>query len=81
MATLSRLYLAYRSRIRGSEGAYAFFDQQAQHYYDKLQADQKDLADFNQKYQVTLLSEEKDVIVHRLSDARALLYENEAAIG
>lgn len=79
LAALSRLYLEYRAKIRGSDGAYEFFDQQTRHYYQELQDDQAQLADFDQKYQVTLLGEEKDVIVHKLADARALLYENEAS--
>ncbi len=80
LTTLSRLYLAYRSRIRGSEGAYAFFDQQAKRYYDQLQQHQAELAQFNQSHQVALLGEEKDVSVHKLSDAREALYENLASI-
>ena len=79
LATLSKLYLAYRARIRGSEGAYAFFDQEAKRYYAKLQEDQGKLAEFNKNYQVAQLAEEKDVVAHRLSDAHAVLYENEAA--
>lgn len=79
LATLSRMYLADRARIRGSDGAYAFFDQQASRYYQKLQQDQAALAEFNRKYQVTSMSEEKDVIVHKLSDARANVYEIEAS--
>ena len=81
LANLSRLYLEYRSKIRGSDGAYRFFDQQATHYYQKLQDDQQQLADFNQKYQVTLMTEEKDVTLRRLADARSFLYENEASLG
>ena len=80
VATLSRLYLSYRAGIRGSDGAYAFFDQQANRYYQKLQEDQAALANFNQKYQVTSMNEEKDVTVHKLSDARAALYENVADV-
>jgi uncharacterized protein involved in exopolysaccharide biosynthesis len=81
LATLSRLYLDYRAKIRGSDGAYSFFDQQAGKYHAMLQNDQKQMADFNQKYQVTLIGEQKDVTVHRLADARALLYDNEASLG
>ena len=80
VVTLSRLYLAYRSRIRGSDGAYAFFDQQAKRYYDQLQQHQAALAQFNQQNQVALLGEEKDVTVHKLSDTRQALYENVASI-
>ena len=79
LATLSKLYLTYRTRVRGSEGAYAFFNQEARRYYGKLQDDQGKLADFNRNYQVAQLAEEKDVVAHRLSDSRAVLYENEAA--
>ena len=79
LATLSKLYLAYRARVRGSEGAYAFFNQEAKRYYGKLQDDQGKLAEFNKNYQIAQLAEEKDVVAHRLSDAHAVLYENEAA--
>ncbi len=81
LAALGRLYLEYRTKIRGNEGAYKFFDQQATHYSQKLQDDQAQLADFSQKYQVTLMTDEKDVIMRRLADARALLYDNEASLG
>ena len=33
LATLSQLYLAYRASIRGTDGAYAFIDQQEIDYY------------------------------------------------
>jgi polysaccharide biosynthesis transport protein len=81
LASLSRAYLAYRAAIRGSDRAYAFFDQQAKRYSEKLQEDQAALATFNQTYQISLLNEEKDVTVHKLSDAQANLYENEASLG
>jgi succinoglycan biosynthesis transport protein ExoP len=81
LAALSRAYLAYRASIKGSDGAYAFFDQQAKRYSEKVQEDQAALATFNQTYQISLLNEEKDLTVHRLSDARANLYENEASLG
>jgi uncharacterized protein involved in exopolysaccharide biosynthesis len=80
LATLSKLYLTYRAKIRGSDGAYAFFDQEATRYYQQLQGDQAALAKFNQANQVSLLNEEKDVVVHKLSDARAALYDNEANV-
>jgi len=56
LATLSQLYLAYRASIRGTAGTYAFFDQQANRYYKKLQEDQVALAAFNQEYRVTSMS-------------------------
>lgn len=80
LATLSQLYLAYRSGIRGTSGTYAFFDQQVGRYYQKLQEDQAALANFNHANQTALMLEEKDVVVHRLSDARAALYENVASL-
>jgi uncharacterized protein involved in exopolysaccharide biosynthesis len=81
LAILSRSYLAYRAGIRGSDGAYTFFDQQANRYYRELQQDQAALAAFDQANQVTLMGEEKNVIVHKLSDARSALYENQASVG
>ena len=81
LTLLSRAYLVYRASIRGSDGAYAFFDQQAKRYYQKLQGDQGALAAFNETYQISLLNEEKDLTVHKLADARAALYENEASLG
>ena len=80
LTALSKSYLAYRANIRGSEGTYAFFDQEANRYYQKLQGDQAALAKFNRVNRVSLLDEEKDVIVHKLSDARATLYDNEANV-
>ncbi len=80
LTTLSKLYLAYRAKIRGSDGAYAFFDQEANRYYQKLQGDQAALAKFNRANRVSLLDEEKDEIIHKLSDARAALYDNEANV-
>jgi len=79
LATLSQLYLAYRASIRGTAGTYAFFDQQANRYYKKLQEDQVALAAFNQEYRVTSMSGEKDEIVHKMADARANVYETEAS--
>jgi uncharacterized protein involved in exopolysaccharide biosynthesis len=79
LATLSQLYLAYRASIRGTDGTYAFFDQQANRYYKKLQEDQVALAAFNQEYRVTSMSGEKDEIVHKMADARANVYETEAS--
>lgn len=78
LTTLSKLYLAYRAKIRGSDGAFVFFDQEANRYHQKLLADQAALAKFNQANQVSLVDEEKDVVIHKLSDARAALYDNEA---
>ena len=80
LTTLSKLYLADRATIRNSDGAYAFFDQEANRYDQKLQDDQAALAEFNRANQVSLLNEEKDVIIHKLSDARAALYDNEANV-
>jgi uncharacterized protein involved in exopolysaccharide biosynthesis len=79
LATLSQLYLAYRAGIRGTDGTYAFFDQQANRYYTKLQEDQAALAAFNQQYRVTSMSGEKDELVHKMADARASAYETEAS--
>jgi uncharacterized protein involved in exopolysaccharide biosynthesis len=79
LATLSQLYLTYRAGIRGSDGTYAFFDQQANRYYKKLQEDQVALAAFNQVNRVTLMSSEKDELVHKLADARANAYEAQAS--
>jgi hypothetical protein len=71
--------LAYRAGIRGTDGTYAFFDQQANRYYKKLHEDQVALAAFNQEYRVTSMSGEKDEIVHKMADARANVYETEAS--
>lgn len=79
LATLSQLYLAYRAAIRGTNGTYAFFDQQASRYYKKLQEDQAALAAFNQQYRVTSMTSEKDELVHKMADARASAYESEAS--
>jgi uncharacterized protein involved in exopolysaccharide biosynthesis len=79
LATLGQLYLAYRASIRGTDGTYAFFDQQANRYYKKLQQDQVALAAFNQEYRVTSMSGEKDELVHKMADARANAYETEAS--
>jgi uncharacterized protein involved in exopolysaccharide biosynthesis len=79
LATLSQLYLAYRAGIRGTDGTYAFFDQQANRYYKKLQEDQATLAAFNQQYRVTSMSGEKDELVHKMADARANAYETVAS--
>jgi uncharacterized protein involved in exopolysaccharide biosynthesis len=79
LATLSQLYLAYRASIRGTDRTYAFFDQQADRYYKKLQEDQAALAAFNQEYRVTSMSSEKDELVHKLADARGSVYETEAS--
>lgn len=79
LATLSQLYLAYRAGIRGTDGTYAFFDQQANRYYNKLQVDQVALAAFNQQHQVTSMSTEKDELVHKLADARSSVYEAQAS--
>ncbi len=79
LATLSQMYLTYRAGIRGSDGTYAFFDQQANGYYKKLQEDQVALAAFNQKHRVTLMTNEKDELVHKLADARASVYDAEAS--
>jgi uncharacterized protein involved in exopolysaccharide biosynthesis len=79
LATLSQLYLAYRAGIRGTDGTYSFFDQQADRYYKKLHEDQAALAAFNQEYRVTSMSSEKDELVHKLADARGSVYETEAS--
>jgi uncharacterized protein involved in exopolysaccharide biosynthesis len=79
LATLSQLYLAYRAGIRGTDGTYAFFEQQVDRYYRKLQDDQRALAEFNQKYQVTSMSDQKSEMLHKVSDARAGVYEAEAS--
>jgi uncharacterized protein involved in exopolysaccharide biosynthesis len=79
LATLGQLYLAYRASIRGTDGTYAFFDQQANRYYKMLQEDQVALAAFNQEYRVTSMSSEKDELVHKMADARANAYETEAS--
>jgi uncharacterized protein involved in exopolysaccharide biosynthesis len=80
LATLGRLYLEYRAKIRGSEGAFEFFDKEAKRYYQRLQDDQTKLADFNRQYQVTLMNEEKEVTVRRLAETQSLLYENQASL-
>ena len=79
LATLSQLYLAYRASIRGTDGAYAFIDQQAVHYYKKLQEDQAALAAFNQEFRVTSVGSEKEDILRKVEDARANVYETEAS--
>lgn len=79
LAALNKQYQLSRTRIHGSAKAYAFFESEANRYYQQLQIDQKTLAEFEVANKVTVLDEEKDVVVRRLSETQALFNESQAA--
>lgn len=70
---LSARYLNYHLKLHGSGGAYEFFSEQAHLFQDKLAKAQEELTTFEQQNRITLLAEQKDLGLRKLTELRATL--------
>lgn len=68
-------YMNYHLKLHGSGGTYEFFSQQASLYQGKLAEAQKKLAQFENRTKITLLTEQKDLNLRKLTGLRASLNE------
>lgn len=70
---LSARYLSYHLKMHSSGGALAFFQQQADLFQGKLAAARENLAQYENQHKITVLSEQKDLSLRRLTDTQATL--------
>lgn len=70
---LSNRYLAYHLKLHGAGGAYEFFSQQTGLFQEQLANAQSQLAQFEQQNRITLLGEQKDLDLRKLTDLRTSL--------
>jgi uncharacterized protein involved in exopolysaccharide biosynthesis len=72
-------YLNEHLRVHSSSGTYEFFDREAQHYEKQLRDLQAKLNEFQQKRDIVLLGQQKDLNLRKMVDLEGALKETEAA--
>lgn len=75
---LGDLYLEKRVKLHRPAGTYEFFKSQADQYEQQLRAAEKQLSTFQQGMNVVSLSQQKDITVLKMTDAKSKLLETEA---
>lgn len=72
-------YLNEHLRVHSSTGTYEVFDREAQHYERQLRDLQAKLNEFQQKRDIVLLGQQKDLNLRKMVDLEGALKETEAA--
>lgn len=72
-------YLAEHLRAHGSSGSFDLFDKQANEYQDKLRKLQAQQLEFEDRNNIVLLGQQKDLNLKRVMDMEASLNEIQAA--
>jgi uncharacterized protein involved in exopolysaccharide biosynthesis len=75
---LSDLYLEKRVKLHRPAGTYEFFKSQADQHEQQLRDAEKQLSTFQQSMNVVSLSQQKDITVLKMTDAKSKLLETEA---
>lgn len=75
---LGDLYLEKRVKLHRPAGTYEFFKSQADQYEQQLREAEKELSAFQQGMNVVSLSQQKDITVLKMTDAKTKLLETEA---
>jgi uncharacterized protein involved in exopolysaccharide biosynthesis len=75
---LADLYLEKRMKLHRPAGTYEFFKSQADQYEQQLREAEKQLSSFQQGMNVVSLSQQKDLTVLKMGDAKSKLLETEA---
>jgi uncharacterized protein involved in exopolysaccharide biosynthesis len=75
---LGDLYLEKRLKLHRPAGTYEFFKSQADQYEQQLRDAEKQLSSFQQGMNVVSLSQQKDLTVLRMTEAKSKLFETEA---
>jgi uncharacterized protein involved in exopolysaccharide biosynthesis len=74
---LADLYLEKRVKLHRPAGTYEFFKSQADQYEQQLRDAEKQLSSFQQGMNVVSLSQQKDLTVTKMTDAKSKLLETE----
>ncbi|MCU1268087.1 MAG: lipopolysaccharide biosynthesis protein [Acidobacteria bacterium] len=75
---LGDLYLEKRVKLHRPAGTYEFFKSQADQYEQQLREAEKQLSTFQQGMNVVSLSQQKDITVLKMTEAKSKLLETEA---
>ncbi len=75
---LGDLYLEKRLKLHRPAGTYEFFKAQADQYEQQLRAAEKQLSSFQQGMNVVSISQQKDLTVQKMTDAKSKLLETQA---
>lgn len=78
LRTLGDLYLEKRLKLHRPAGTYEFFKAQADQYEQQLRDAEKHFSAFQQSMNVISLSQQKDITVLKMTDAKSKLLETEA---
>ena len=77
---LGELYFEKHLKLHHPAGASDFFKEKADEYESQLKAAEQWLADFEQKNNLVVLSQQKDLTLQKTAEAKAKLLESEAAV-
>ncbi len=75
---LGELYLEKRVKLHRPAGTYEFFKSQADQYEQQLRDAENQLSAFQQRMNVVSLSQQKDITVLKMTEAKSKLMESEA---
>jgi uncharacterized protein involved in exopolysaccharide biosynthesis len=75
---LGDLYLEKRVKLHRPPGTYEFFKGQAESYEQQLRDSEKGLSTFQQSMNVVSLSQQKDIAVQKMTEAKSKLLETDA---
>jgi uncharacterized protein involved in exopolysaccharide biosynthesis len=77
---LAASYLELHLRVHGSPGTYEFFAQQRDSYQKQLQAIGARLEEFNQHQNVSVLSQQKEILLQKEAESESEMMQAEASI-
>ena len=80
LRNLSEVYLQAHLAVHGTPGSYAFFEQQANAYRDRLTASEQDLKAFQQAYSSVLLPDQDRAFSTQFMNSKAALEQTEAQV-
>jgi uncharacterized protein involved in exopolysaccharide biosynthesis len=80
LKTLAELYLEKHLKVHSTVGAQEFFKAQATDYQEQLRASQERLAELRRRDNVVLLSEQKELTIHRVMDTESALNDARTAL-
>jgi uncharacterized protein involved in exopolysaccharide biosynthesis len=80
LKNLSDVYLQAHLAVHGTPGSYAFFEQQANAYRDRLIESEQDLKAFQEEYSSVLLPDQDRAFSTQFMNSKAALEETEAQV-
>jgi uncharacterized protein involved in exopolysaccharide biosynthesis len=77
---LAASYLELHLRVHGNPGTYEFFAGQRDHYQKELQAIGLKLEEFNQQQKISVLTQQKEILLQKQAESEAAMLQTDAAI-